>query len=113
MESTPTPASGVLHPEVKLFRDTVSPVWDAKFDLLQWWGDQGKSMYPEMYKAAVLILSLAITSARNERSFSVAGHVLNELSCRLTDMLSMLIFIRRNWNFLLHHTTMKHSSVDM
>ena len=108
-----TVQAGELHPDVLKFQGVANlSVTDQHFDPLLWW-KENKPIYRSLYKVAVMILGLAVTSARNERTFSVAGHVLNDLSSQLEPkMLSMLIFIRRNWHILLEDTVLVHETKD-
>ena len=93
-----------IHPALTAYLDTTPsvPFGTQNFDPLQYHLNR-RSKSEVHYLTCILFLCLALTSARNERTFSVAGHVLDELSVQLSpEMLESLIMIKRNWSLLLH-----------
>lgn len=93
-----------IHPDLAKYLDSIPAVAlsTPNFCPLKW-HFQRKTESPVLYLACVRMLGLAATSARNERTFSVAGHVLDELSSQLSpEMMESLILIKRNWHLLLH-----------
>ena len=93
-----------MHPALEKYLDSTPavPLSSPNFDPLIW-HERRRAESLVLYLASVLLLGLALTSARNERAFSVACHFLHELSTQLSpEILECRILIKRNRKPPLH-----------
>ena len=93
-----------IHPALATYLDTVPavPLATKDFDPLQYHLER-RAESETKYLGCTLSGGSTNVSARNERTFSAVGHVLDELSVQLNpEMLESLTMIKRNWKLLLH-----------
>ncbi|CAN0335975.1 unnamed protein product, partial [Ectocarpus sp. 4 AP-2014] len=65
--------------------------------LLSFWAGEGQSLYPNMARAARVLLSVPATSAVLERDFSTAGRLLTPSRSRLAgECVEMTLFLNGN-----------------
>ena len=92
---------------------TIPPKDFIDFNPLKWWKDKrddNSSPFSLLPVLAAMYLSLACTAARNERTFSYAGRLLDALRSRLDSALvGDMLFIQRNIHLLYCATTKKFS----
>ena len=104
--------AGQFHPELQDWRANGVCVGTKKitsFYPLNFWRERREG-YQSLHLAAMLVLGGMASAARVEMTWSVVGHVLDDLCNRLKpEMLGMLIFIKRNWPLLLHEVQRKRS----
>ena len=109
---------GVLHSELQDWRANGVCVGTKKMtshDPLQFWKERREAC-PTLHLAAMLVLGGMASAARVhvERTWSVGGNVLDDLSTQLKpEMLGMLICIKRNWSLLLHEVQRKHTYMTL
>ena len=110
--STPTKDASPLHPEILDWKVHGTCVGLGEgyrdYPVLHSWM-QKSSTSPDASKAALMVLGLMVAAARVERAWSAAGIVVDDLGSSLKpEMLSMLVFIKRNWAVLLHTVIRKY-----
>ncbi|CAN0460221.1 unnamed protein product, partial [Ectocarpus fasciculatus] len=64
------------------FKNTPAKAYPLR-SLLSFWAGEGQSLYPNMARAARVLLSVPATSAVLERDFSTAGRLLTPSRSRL------------------------------
>lgn len=94
-----------LEPEVLFYLQQGPLIQTSKdFNPLQWWMEQredNSSPLVHLPVIAALHLSLACTAARNQRTFSSAGSLLDGLRSRFnSDLVANILFIQRNLHLL-------------
>ncbi len=86
-------------PNVQLQQYLNAGCIERKTDPLNWWSQEGKQSYPQLYKTAVKYLIIPATSVPSERVFSTAGAVITKRRNRLgTKNAAMLITLHNNLN---------------
>jgi len=114
LEDQPPEWQQHLDPEVLLyFQSPPIPRVAKDFDPLTWWKEKfenAASPYSELPVMAAMYLSMACTAARNERTFSCAGRLLESLRSTMDpDLVGDMLFIQRNLH-LLQRTVQREQS---
>ena len=69
----------------------------ANFELLPWWFDHGRGVYPDLFDFALEHLCIPATSVPSEQAFSIAGVIFNQRRASLTpNHLHQLLFLHEN-----------------
>ena len=70
-------------------------------DLLEFWTKEGRSLYPNMARAARVLLSVPASSAVLERDFSTAGRLITESRSKLDAAYAeMVLFLNGNQEYI-------------
>ena len=74
------------------------------FDVMEWWENHGKQLFPLIYVIACLILPLPDSNGHQERTFSAATWMDGKLRKRQSDMtFQMKVLLYKNKEFLWEH----------
>ncbi|EGZ13704.1 hypothetical protein PHYSODRAFT_453543, partial [Phytophthora sojae] len=67
-------------------------------DILQWFKETGERDFPSVALLARIYLGKPMSTAPQERFFSIAGYIVNDLRTSLDDKRAeMLCFMKANW----------------
>ena len=74
------------------------------FDVLEWWHNTGKMLYPLIHPVACFILCLPDSNGEQERNFSTGNWADGNLQQRQTDLtFQMKVLIQSNMDFIMEH----------
>jgi hAT family C-terminal dimerisation region len=79
-------------------------VVSANFDIMEWWEESGKQVYPLIYPVACCILALPDSNGDQERTFSSATWMDGDLNTKQADLtFQMKVLVYKNTEFLNDH----------